>query len=82
MGEFPLRSDKAHLESFHLAEPSFAFGFGDEGEEVLSDLDGPVTLGALLHSVDPRQGLTDADYAALNEWLRRTVGAPPSHGAA
>jgi hypothetical protein len=37
---------------------------------------------ALLHRVDPRQGLTDADYTALNEWLQRTIGAPPSHGAA
>lgn len=25
---------------------------------------------ALLHHVDPRQGLTDADYAAISEWLR------------
>lgn len=27
---------------------------------------------ALLHRVDPRQGLTTADYAALSEWLRGT----------
>lgn len=26
---------------------------------------------ALLHRVDPRLGLTDADYAALDSWLRR-----------
>ncbi|GLY36795.1 hypothetical protein Amsp01_028190 [Amycolatopsis sp. NBRC 101858] len=26
---------------------------------------------ALLHRVDPRRGLTDADYLALAEWLRR-----------
>ena len=26
---------------------------------------------ALLHRVDPRQGLAEADYAALGEWLRR-----------
>ncbi|MFI2351495.1 HAD domain-containing protein [Streptomyces sp. NPDC019443] len=25
---------------------------------------------ALLHRVDPRQGLTDTDFAALDEWLR------------
>lgn len=25
---------------------------------------------ALLHQVDPRQGLTDADYAAIDAWLR------------
>lgn len=26
LGEFPFRSGKAHLEAFHLAEPSFAPG--------------------------------------------------------
>jgi hypothetical protein len=26
---------------------------------------------ALLHRVDPRQGLAEADYTALGEWLRR-----------
>ncbi|MGI5484475.1 HAD domain-containing protein [Streptomyces lavendofoliae] len=26
---------------------------------------------ALLHRVDPRQGLTDGDYAALDAWLRQ-----------
>jgi hypothetical protein len=26
---------------------------------------------ALLHRVDPRRGLTDADYIALTDWLRR-----------
>ncbi|MDQ0938793.1 hypothetical protein QFZ67_000498 [Streptomyces sp. V1I1] len=37
---------------------------------------------ALLHRVDPHQGLTEADLVALNEWLRRTHGTPPSRGAA
>ncbi|MFD4035337.1 HAD domain-containing protein [Streptomyces sp. NPDC058637] len=37
---------------------------------------------ALLHRVDPRQGLTDADYAAIDEWLRRMQGAPLSPGVA
>jgi hypothetical protein len=36
---------------------------------------------ALLHRVDPRQGLTDADYTALNKWLRATR-ITPSPGAA
>ncbi len=36
---------------------------------------------ALLHRVDPRHGLADADYATLNEWLRRAHGTLPSHGA-
>ena len=26
---------------------------------------------ALLHRVDPRRGLVDADYTALAEWLRK-----------
>ena len=28
---------------------------------------------ALLHRVDARRGLTDADYAALNDWLRTST---------
>jgi hypothetical protein len=36
---------------------------------------------ARLHRVDPRQGLTDADYVALKDWLHRTRDTPP-HGAA
>ena len=36
---------------------------------------------ALLHRVDPRQGLIDADYLALDQWLRRTHGTLPSHDA-
>ncbi|MCC3771454.1 HAD domain-containing protein [Streptomyces sp. UNOC14_S4] len=31
---------------------------------------------ALLHRVDPRRGLTDGDYAALDGWLRRTCRTP------
>ncbi|MEK2491480.1 HAD domain-containing protein [Kitasatospora purpeofusca] len=31
---------------------------------------------ALLHRVDPRVGLTDSDYAALDSWFRRQVGIP------
>ncbi|WP_328681590.1 HAD domain-containing protein [Streptomyces sp. NBC_00322] len=36
---------------------------------------------ALLHFVDPRRGLTDADFVALDEWLRGTHGTPTSRGA-
>lgn len=36
---------------------------------------------ALLHRVDPRQGLTDADYAALMDWLHRIQDTSP-RGAA
>ncbi|WP_103534368.1 HAD domain-containing protein [Streptomyces sp. SM11] len=30
---------------------------------------------ALLHRVDPRQGLTGSDFTALDSWLRRAVNA-------
>ncbi|SDT83107.1 hypothetical protein SAMN05216371_7920 [Streptomyces sp. TLI_053] len=33
---------------------------------------------ALLHRVDPRVGLTDADYAVLDSWLHRQVGGDSS----
>ncbi|PRX90020.1 HAD domain-containing protein [Allonocardiopsis opalescens] len=36
---------------------------------------------ALLHRVDPRRGLTDADYAAVDRWARTAAGAVPPHGA-
>jgi hypothetical protein len=31
---------------------------------------------ALLHRVDPREGITDADHATLHEWTRRQVRHP------
>jgi hypothetical protein len=31
---------------------------------------------ALLHRADPRQGLIDADYVVLGEWLHKTQGLP------
>lgn len=33
---------------------------------------------ALLHRVDPRSGLTYADFITINEWLRGTLGTHPS----
>lgn len=36
---------------------------------------------ALLHRVDPRTGLTEADYRTLEEWLRTTGTTTPSNGA-
>ncbi|WP_062205770.1 HAD domain-containing protein [Streptomyces sp. NBRC 109706] len=32
---------------------------------------------ALLHRVDPRVGLTDADFAAVDDWLRATAAPAP-----
>ncbi|MFE9006938.1 HAD domain-containing protein [Streptomyces sp. NPDC007875] len=37
---------------------------------------------ALLHRVDPRLGLTDGDYAALDSWLRQPSGRRRSGGDA
>jgi hypothetical protein len=37
---------------------------------------------ALLHRVDPRRGLTDPDYVALNEWLHQIYGTTHPHSAA
>jgi len=38
LGEFALGSGEADLEPFGLAEPAFAFGFGDACREVVTDL--------------------------------------------
>lgn len=38
LGEFVVGAGQADLESFDFAEPSFAFGLGDPGAEVVADL--------------------------------------------
>ena len=38
LGEFVLGAGEADLESFGFAEPAFAFGFGDAGDQVVADL--------------------------------------------
>jgi hypothetical protein len=45
LGEFLLGGGAADGESFDLAEPAFAFGFGDAVGEVVADLDQPAALG-------------------------------------
>ncbi|MGN9847375.1 HAD domain-containing protein [Nonomuraea sp. H19] len=35
---------------------------------------------ALLHRINPRTGLTEADYLIINQWLRRTSTTAPSDG--
>ncbi|MEU5634143.1 hypothetical protein ACH47C_17165 [Streptomyces rishiriensis] len=54
--EFVLGSGEADLESFDLAKPSFAFGFGDPGEKVVADLREAASLGR----VGAEYGATDA----------------------
>jgi hypothetical protein len=44
LGDLVVGAGEADLESFNLAEPAFAFGFGDAGGEVLADLGDPGPL--------------------------------------
>jgi hypothetical protein len=44
LGEFLVGGRAADGESFDLAEPALAFGFGNAGGEVVTDLDQPATL--------------------------------------
>jgi hypothetical protein len=44
LGEFVGGAGEADAESFDFAEPSFAFGLGDPGEEVVADLDDSLPL--------------------------------------
>ena len=45
LGEFAVGASEADLESFDLAEPAFAFGLGDAGDEVVADLGDAGPLG-------------------------------------
>jgi len=44
LGELVVGAGEADLESCDLAEPAFAFGFGDPGDEVVADLDDSLPL--------------------------------------
>ncbi|BCB84877.1 hypothetical protein [Phytohabitans suffuscus] len=61
MGEFVFGAGEADLESFDLTEPSFAFGFGDSGLQVVADFDEPVALGW----VGPEQRASDAGLTEM-----------------
>lgn len=45
LGEFGAGSGKADLEAFDFAEPSFAAGFFDPGQQVLADIEEALALG-------------------------------------
>ena len=45
LGEFVFGAGEADTEPFDLAEPAFAFGLGDAGDEVLPDFLQPGPLG-------------------------------------
>ena len=47
LGEFVVGAGQADLESFDFAEPSFAVGLGDPGDEVVADLCDSLPLGGV-----------------------------------
>ncbi|GAA2341275.1 hypothetical protein GCM10010170_024620 [Dactylosporangium salmoneum] len=68
MGELGLRRGQADLESLGFSAPAFAFGFGDAGDEVVTDVHKAGSLGR----VGPRQG---ASNAALTEMILKLLDA-------
>jgi hypothetical protein len=47
LGDFLLGSGEADLEPLDLAEPSFAFGLGDAGDQVVADVGKSCPLGRI-----------------------------------
>jgi hypothetical protein len=45
LAEFLLSASQADLQAFDLAEPAFALGLSDAGDEVVADLLQPAALG-------------------------------------
>src|SRR5882757_1736154 len=54
--QFVHGAGQADLESFDLAEPAFALGFGDAGVEVVADLE----QSGLLGGIGPQEWASDA----------------------
>lgn len=80
LGELVFGAGKADVESFDVAEPAFAFGFGDAGDQVVADLDEPVALGRVGPEHGQRtqacswmQGVPDARPQVPMETLRRST---------
>jgi len=61
LAEFLLGAGEADLESFDLAGPAFALGFGDPGGEVVADLGEAVALGG----VGPEHRAADAGLTEM-----------------
>ena len=70
--ELVLGAGEADLESFDLAEPALAFGFGDAGDQVVADLEQAVPLGG----VGPEEWASDAGVL-----VNATAAEGPSAGA-
>jgi hypothetical protein len=71
LGEFVLGAGEADLQSFDLAEPALAFGFGDAGGEVVADLGESVALGGVVAADRPIACRTVDDPRGRRVW--RTV---------
>ena len=65
LGELVLGAGEADLESLDLAEPAFALGLGDAGQEVVADLGDAGPLGGVGASAY-RIG-ADSDHTSLSE---------------
>ncbi len=63
LGEFLFGTGKADLQPVDLAEPSFAFGLGDPGGEVVADLD----QSGSLFGVWPEHWASDAPLTELTD---------------
>src|SRR5450756_253928 len=61
LGEFGAGSGEADLEAFDFAEPSFAAGFFDSGEQVVADIEEALALGW----VGAQQGAAQAGFSEL-----------------
>ena len=61
LGELVVGAGEADLQAFGFAEPAFAFGFGDTGEEVVADLGDARALGG----VWPVQGAAQVPLTEL-----------------
>lgn len=79
VGELLFGSGQAHLQPFHPAEPSFAFGLGDVGDEVVADLDEPSGWAGSCQSIRQRtqacswmHGMPNARPHAPIETLHRS----------
>jgi hypothetical protein len=55
-GDFVVGAGQADLESLDFAEPSFAFGLGDPGDEVVADVSDTLPLQSRSEATDPPGG--------------------------
>jgi hypothetical protein len=55
LGEFVVGPGEADLESFDFAEPAFAFGFSDAGDQVVADFGNALALSGIGGSAWRRQ---------------------------